>query len=88
MAGRYAYKCGHNHQLSTIEMSMEHKDEDLAISYVIQGSYPNEDLSNYKDKRRAIRKRAKSLQVQNGEVFILKKGKKLRAVTSLAEHCR
>ena len=55
---------------------------DLAISYVIQGSYPNQDLS--KDKRRAIRKRANSLQVQNGEVFILKKGKWLRVVTSPA----
>ena len=58
-------------RLASIEIRKEHEDEefatkedpilDLAISYVIQGSYSNQDLSE--DKRRAIGMKAVSLQV-------------------------
>ena len=62
------FTCGRSEgriQCASIEMKKEHEDEefttkedlilDLAISYVIQGSCRNDDLTT--DKRRGIRER-------------------------------
>ena len=43
---------------------------DLAIEYKLSGTYP-EGLS--KDKKRAIRKRAESIKIVEGEAFLRKK---------------
>ena len=49
---------------------------DLAIYYVLHYGYPpNEDLTT--SQKRAVRKRAKNLTVNNGEVFFNSKGKKV-----------
>ena len=46
---------------------------DYAIEYATSGTYPD---SASKNKRRSIRKRAKTITVENGEVFLKrKKGK-------------
>ena len=48
---------------------------DLAIDYVMDGQY-SEELTA--DQRRSVRRRAKSIFVEGGEVFINKKGKKVQ----------
>ena len=45
-------------------------------------TYP-QDIS--KDRKRAVRKRAQTLKIENGDVFVEKKGKKMRVVTSKTE---
>ncbi len=52
---------------------------DLAIQYAVHGTYP-EDLS--KGKKRSVRKRAQTLKIENGDVFVERKNKKMRVVTS------
>ena len=47
---------------------------DLAIDYVVNGQY-SEELTA--DQRRSVRRRAKSIFIEGGEVFINKKGKKV-----------
>ena len=47
---------------------------DFAIEYCMHGSYPP---GLTKDKKRAVRKRAKSVSVENGEVFIKRKKNKV-----------
>ena len=51
----------------------ESKDDilDLAIEYAVRGCY-KDGLS--KDKKRAVRKRAKNLIVEKGEVYLRRKG--------------
>ena len=46
---------------------------DLAIYYAILGTY---QLGLIKDKKRAVQRRAQTLMVENGEVFVEKKDKK------------
>lgn len=57
---------------------------DLAIHYALNRSYPIEaELSA--DKKRAVRKRAQTLKAESGEVFVIKKDKRLRVITSRNE---
>ena len=57
----------------------------LAIAYVLTKSYPA-DLG--KDQKRAVRKRAKSILVENGEVYLVKKKRRVKVVTSVEEQKR
>ena len=50
---------------------------DYAIEYCVHGSYP-EGLN--KDKKRAVRKRAKSVAVENSEVFIKRRKSKVSSL--------
>ena len=52
---------------------------DLAIEYAVSGQY-KDGLS--KDKKRAVRKKAHTLEIDNGEVFIKKKNNKVRTFIS------
>ena len=58
---------------------------ELAIEYALTKGYPS---SLSKDKKRAVRKRAATLVVENGEVFIQKKERRVKAVTSTDEQKR
>ena len=51
---------------------------DYAIHYVQCGAYPPH-LS--KEKKRSVRKRSEKLVVERGEVFLVKKGKKVSVIT-------
>ena len=53
---------------------------DLAIDYVMDGQY-SEELTA--DQRRSVRRRAKLIFVEGGEVYINKKGKKVQYMTVL-----
>ncbi len=55
---------------------------ELAIEYVLTNGYPP---SLSKDRKCAVRKRAATLVVENGEVFIQKKKRRVKAVTSADE---
>ena len=59
----------------SISCRMEQEDPilDLAVDYVRNGFYPDNIT---KDKKRAVRKTALKLVVEQGEVFLLKKDKK------------
>ena len=48
---------------------------EYAIYYSEKGFYP-EGLT--KDKKRAVRKKAKSISVERGEVFVHRRGKKVK----------
>ena len=52
---------------------------DYAIHYVQYGTYPPHQLS--KEKKRSVRKRSEKLVVERGEVFLVKKGKKVSVIT-------
>ena len=69
------------------EEIVEKEDEilKLAIHYVQNGSYPP-GLS--RDKERAIRKRAATVSCDKGEVFVQRKQRKVKVVTSANEHER
>ena len=55
------------------ENSDHDKILDAAITYKNYGSYPSNSL---KDKKRAIRKRAERLEIDKGELFLLRKNGK------------
>ena len=48
---------------------------DYAIEYVSSGIYPN---GLTKDKKRAVRKRAKMISVEQGEIFLKKRKGKVK----------
>ena len=48
----------------------------IAIDYVVNGQY-SEELTA--DQRRSVGRRAKSIFIEDGEVFINKKGKKVQS---------
>ena len=58
---------------------------DLAIEYVLHRNYPP-NLS--KDKKRAMRKRAATLVVNTGEVFLKRKGCLVKVVTAADDQRR
>ena len=62
---------GHEEDSDSLELL------DYAIGYCVHGSYP-EGLT--KDKKRAVRKRAKSVAVENGEVFIKRRKSKVSSL--------
>ena len=70
-----------------VEDRTDKKDEllDFAIEYEIKGSYPD-DAS--KDRKRAIRKQAKNLIADKEEIFLIKKSKRVKIVTSIEEQSR
>ena len=62
------------------DQAPEEKDDpilDLAIEYVASGAYP---AGIPKQKKRAVRKRAANLLVQDGEVFLQRKNRKVSIV--------
>jgi len=64
------------------------KNEDLldfAINYKLKGSYPD---NTSKDRKRAIRKRAKNLITDKGEIFLMRKTNRVKIVTSTEEQSR
>ena len=66
---------------------VEREDEilELAIHYVQNGSYPP-GLS--RDKKRAVRKRAAAVVCDKGEVFVQRKLRRVKVVTSTDERER
>ena len=68
------------------DQAPEEKDDpilDLAIEYVASGAYP---AGIPKQKKRAVRKRAAYLLLQDGEVFLQRKNRKVRVVGSEVIH--
>ena len=70
---------------------MEQKEEpgteedvilELAIEYVLGNGYPSDLV---KDRKRAVRKRAATLTAEQGEVFVQRKGRRVKVVTSVEE---
>ena len=61
----------------TIPKEKEDPILDHAIYYAINGTYPN-DLT--KEKKRAVRKRAAILTVENGEVYLQRKARKVKVI--------
>ena len=53
---------------------------ELAIQYVQDGTYPP---SLSKDKKRAVRKRAATLYVDKGEVFLNRGAKKVKVISAV-----
>ena len=53
---------------------------ELAIEYAVRGQYPP---GLTKDRKRAVWRRATTLQVDKGEVFLKRKGREVKVVTSL-----
>ncbi len=49
---------------------------DIAIDYVMNGHYPTE-LELTSNEKRSVRRKAKTIVVEEGEVFMMKKGKKV-----------
>ena len=70
-----------------LENHTTHKDDrilDLAIHYVLNNSYPaTEDLAKY--QKRAVRKRAATLLVEKGEIYLEKKERKVKVISSIQE---
>ena len=64
-----------------------HNDEilDAAIVYKTDGTYPTEAS---KDKKRAIRKRSERLEVDKGELFLLRKNVRVKIIIDPAEQKR
>ena len=54
-----------------------------AIEYCMMGSYPP---GLTKDKKRAVRKRARAVTVENGEVFLQRRKNKVCTILLLAFH--
>ena len=54
---------------------------DYAIEYKQKGTYP----TSIKEKKRAVRKRAKTLIVENGEVYLQPNNRRVKIITSAAE---
>ena len=67
------------------EFEEENEILDLAIEYVLHGNYPPA-LS--KDKKRSVRKRAATLVADKGEVFLKRKGRLVRIVSTADEQRR
>ena len=55
---------------------------ELAIEYVLGNGYPSDLV---KDRKRAVRKRAATLTAEQGEVFVQRKGRRVKVVTSVEE---
>ena len=74
-------------QRAEIDGEDEHQEPDNilehAIEYCMKGSYP---LGLTKDKKRAVRKRARAVTVENGEVFVQRRKKKVCTLLLLAFH--
>ena len=70
-----------------VEDRTDKKDEllDIAFEYKIKGSY-SDDAS--KDQKRAIRKRAQNLIADKGEIFLIRKSKHVKIITSIEEQSR
>ena len=65
------------------EDSVKHDILDFAIYCCLHdGSYPDGPT---KEKKRAVRKRAAKLETEKGEVFLLKKGKRIKVVQTEKE---
>ena len=65
------------------EAFVEEKEDEIlemAVYYILKGRYES-NLS--KDKKRAVRKRARSLSVEDGEVFMRRKKRKVRVSSVL-----
>ena len=58
---------------------------ELAVEYAVRRSYPP-GLS--KEKKRAVRKRAATLIVDKGEVFLKRKGRRVKVVTAVEDQRR
>ena len=50
---------------------------ELAIKYAVRGQYPP---GLTKDRKRAVRRRATTLRVDKGEVFLKRKGREVNSV--------
>lgn len=60
---------------------------DLAIHYALNNNYPEtEELTKY--QKRAVRKRAATLLVEKGEVYLEKKERKVKVISSVQEQQR
>ena len=60
---------------------------DYAIDYKLKGTYPSYRHVS-KDRKRTIRKRAQNLIEDKGEIFILRRSKCVKIVTSIEEQNR
>ena len=58
---------------------------ELAIGYVVSTQYPP---GLDKAKKRAIRRRAATLTIENGEVFVERRGRKVKVITTVADQNR
>ena len=58
---------------------------ELAIDYVVSTQYPP---GLDKAKKRAIRRRAATLTIENGEVFVERRGRKVKVITTVADQNR
>ena len=68
-----------------MEEGSNHKDDpilDYAIEYKHTGSYPP---SLTKENKRAIRKRAATLIVEDGEIYLERKERRVKVITSVEE---
>ena len=63
------------------EDSVKH-DDILYFTIYYDGSYPD---GLTKEKKRAVRKRAAKLETEKGEVFLLRKGKRIKVVQTEKE---
>ena len=71
-----------------MEEGDNHKDDpilDYAIEYKHTGSYPP---SLSKEKKRAVRKRAATLIIENGEIYLERKKRGVKVITSVEEQTR
>ena len=68
-------------------MDKEDRILDLAIHYALNNNYPvTAELT--KDQKRAVRKRAATLLVEKGEVYLEKKERKVKVISSVQEQQR
>ena len=58
---------------------------DFAIDYLVNGKY-SDGLP--KDKKRAVRKRAATLELDKGEVFLKRKGRRVKVILDVKEQQR
>ena len=58
---------------------------DFAIEYKQSGTYPP---ALTKEKKRAVRKRTASLIADNGEIYVERKNRRVKVVTSAEEQAR
>ena len=72
---------------NSAEISQHDEILDAAITYKIDGTYPS-NLA--KDRKRAIRKRAERLEVDKGELFIVRNNgkQKVKIITDPGEQKR
>lgn len=88
---RWSARCRISSNMNSDDESSVQQDEEidrvleLAVEYAVRRSYPP---GLTKKKKTAVRKRASTLVVEKGEVFLKKKGRLVKVVTAVEEQRR